>query len=223
MSKLADDDEEAATPWTNPWGEFRASHARVPPTTWHCSANMSVRSVSSTAPVAIDESSSQARCYSKGRLGKVIGTFQALFVALVAVLPGSLYTIALVNRGAGWAWRKDDAANQLIGFVGVSAAFHAVFAPATYWAYREVVATNALKSGHVSWWWWPLLLTYVVVPYGWGIVVAQSRRWGPETASIANGSNAAMSIDNPQQRAARILELVDELGFRGSSAAGAAA
>lgn len=113
----------------------------------------------------------------------MISTFQALFVAILAVLPGSLYTFALVNNGYGWAWRKDDAANQLIRFLGVSAAFHALFAPATYIAYRKIVTDHDITSGHVSLWWWPVLLAYVAIPYGWGALTVRSRKWTQPTAN----------------------------------------
>jgi hypothetical protein len=106
----------------------------------------------------------------------MIGTFQALLVALVAVLPGALYTIAREHRGAAWA--RDDAASQLIRFVGVSAAFHAVFAPITYWGYSQLIVTGALLEGRsVSWYWWPILLAYLVLPFALGEVTARSRRW----------------------------------------------
>jgi Family of unknown function (DUF6338) len=43
----------------------------------------------------------------------MIGTLQALLVALLAVLPGALYTIARENSGASWAWRSTDGATEL--------------------------------------------------------------------------------------------------------------
>jgi hypothetical protein len=108
----------------------------------------------------------------------LISTFEALLVLLVAVLPGSLYTIALVHRGATWAWPRDGTADRIILFVGISAVFHACFAPATYWAYRELIVGQALADGRAAWWWWLILLAYVVVPYAWGEATARSRAWG---------------------------------------------
>jgi Family of unknown function (DUF6338) len=88
----------------------------------------------------------------------VIGTFQALAIALVAVLPGALYTIARENIGASWAWRQTDTATQIFRFLSASAIFHAVFAPLTFVAYRKLVVSHAMTEGHrVSLWWWALI------------------------------------------------------------------
>ena len=78
----------------------------------------------------------------------MIGTFQALVIALVAILPGALYTIARENFGATWAWRQTDTATQIFRFLSASAIFHAVFAPLTFVAYKKLVITHALTEGH---------------------------------------------------------------------------
>lgn len=57
------------------------------------------------------------------------GTFQALFVFLLALLAGARYTIAREHRGA--AWPSADPTSRIIG---VSAAFHTLFAPITYFS-----------------------------------------------------------------------------------------
>jgi hypothetical protein len=67
----------------------------------------------------------------------MIGTFQALLEAMVAVLPGALYTIAREHRNA--AWVRGDLTSRLIGFLGVSAVFQALYAPLTYWIYVHAV------------------------------------------------------------------------------------
>jgi hypothetical protein len=108
----------------------------------------------------------------------MIGTFDALAVALVAVLPGALYTIARENFGATWAWRQTDTATQIFRFLAASVIFHAVFAPLTYIAYRSLVVSDALFEGdRISLWWWAALLVYVVVHYAWGAVTEWSRDW----------------------------------------------
>jgi Family of unknown function (DUF6338) len=109
----------------------------------------------------------------------VIGTFQALVVALVAVLPGAVYAIARENLGASWAWRRTDTATQIFRFLGASAVFHVVFAPLTYVAYQKLVVTRALTEGRrISLWWWLALLAYVLVPYLSGAFSELSRVWG---------------------------------------------
>lgn len=111
------------------------------------------------------------------------GTFEALLVLVVAVLPGAVYTIALENRGAGWAWPKSDTTSQIIRFVGASAVFHALFAPVTYWAYRTLIVTHALSAaGRVELYWWPILLGYLIIPYLWGEVSIRARRNWTETS-----------------------------------------
>jgi hypothetical protein len=67
----------------------------------------------------------------------MIGTLQALLVALLAVLPGALFTIAQERSGATWAWRHTDAATLILRFLSTSAIFHAFFAPVTYHAYNN--------------------------------------------------------------------------------------
>lgn len=85
----------------------------------------------------------------------MIGTLQALLVAVFAVLPGALYTLARENFGATWAWRQTDTATQIFRFLSASALFHAIFAPLTYIAYQTLVVTDALAYGdRISWWWW---------------------------------------------------------------------
>lgn len=107
----------------------------------------------------------------------MIGTLEALFVVLVAVLPGAVYTIALENRGAAWAWPRTDPGSQVIRFVGASASFHAVFAPVTYLGYKHLVLTDALTAGTAELYWWPVLLSYLVLPYIWGEITIRSRKW----------------------------------------------
>jgi len=46
----------------------------------------------------------------------VVTTFQALLVAVIAVVPGAVYTIACESHGVSWAWRKTDAATLIFRF-----------------------------------------------------------------------------------------------------------
>lgn len=116
----------------------------------------------------------------------MISTFQALAVAVVAVLPGALYTIALENRGASWVWPRSDTGSQVIRFLGASAVFHAVFAPVSYWAYQQLIADRAQGGSdkHIALYWWPILLAYVVLPYIWGEWTVRSRSWGGDSCRV---------------------------------------
>jgi hypothetical protein len=107
----------------------------------------------------------------------MIGTLQALLVAVIVVLPGALYTIARENHGASWAWRGTDGATLVFRFLAFSAVFHAVFVWLTYWAYQELVVTDDLYDGKpISWWWYLAVLAYMAIPYLWGVLVEKQRR-----------------------------------------------
>lgn len=47
----------------------------------------------------------------------MVTTFEALLVAVIAVLPGAVYTIARESHGPSWACRKTDAATRIFRFV----------------------------------------------------------------------------------------------------------
>ncbi|WP_124394803.1 DUF6338 family protein [Rhodococcus wratislaviensis] len=133
----------------------------------------------------------------------MIGTFQALFVILLAVLPGGLYTIAREHKGA--AWSHENATSQLLRFVGVSAAFHVILAPLSYLAYRQLLASGALREGAaISWWWWLVLLAYLVLPYALGEVTARSRSWGPNAGRARTMTRRIVGLytaESPEPRA----------------------
>lgn len=145
----------------------------------------------------------------------MISTFQALLVALVAVLPGALYTIAREHRTA--AWSLDDAAREIIRFLAVSAAFHAVLAPITFYAYRKLIKTGALAAGDVSLWWWPVLLLYMVLPFALGEITARSRQWGPSSGTFKRWLRRGISLytaTSPEPRAwDRVFSRPDGIGL----------
>jgi hypothetical protein len=107
-----------------------------------------------------------------------MSTFEALLVALLAVLPGALYTLARENFGASWAWQHTDTSTQIFRFLGASAVFHTIFAPLSYRAYQQLVVTHAATQGKtLSWWWWVALVGYIALPYAWGALTESSRNW----------------------------------------------
>lgn len=111
-------------------------------------------------------------------------TFQALLVAVIAVLPGAVYTIARESHGASWAWRKTDAATLIFRFLATSAAFHALLAPATYYGYRHVVVTGTTAPKVLPWSWWVAIAAYVTVPYLVGVWMEDSREWTPSSRRV---------------------------------------
>jgi hypothetical protein len=135
----------------------------------------------------------------------MIGTLQALLVALLAVLPGATYTIARESRGATWAWRQTDAATLIFRFLAASAVFHAVLAPITYRAYQHLVITHKLAEGQtLSWRWWPVLLGYVVVPYAVGAVTEIGRNWQQDPCCLKRAVSRLVGLyagRSPEPRA----------------------
>jgi hypothetical protein len=107
----------------------------------------------------------------------MIGTLQALLVALLAVLPGALYTLARETYGATWAWRHADASTLVMRFLIFSAVFHALSAPLTYYAYRRLIVNPVLENGwQMSWRWYALLLAYMALPYLFGVLSQKGRQ-----------------------------------------------
>jgi hypothetical protein len=69
----------------------------------------------------------------------LVDTFQALWILLLAFLPGAPYVWAFEREAGGWGLGVTD---RLLRFVGVSAVFHALAAPLTYIAYQHYVLTG---------------------------------------------------------------------------------
>jgi hypothetical protein len=99
----------------------------------------------------------------------MVSTFQALAVALLAMLPGGLYTWAYERRAGAWGIGLSD---RLFRFVGASALFHATTASLTYELYREFVHSGRLERAEPlppGVWSVPVLYVLVPVAVGWSI------------------------------------------------------
>lgn len=114
---------------------------------------------------------------------------QAFGVLLLAVLPGALYSWAFERVVGRWG---SGASDRLFRFVGGSAVFHALFAPATWWMWSTQWPLSRVDAP--SWWAWLAALLYVAVPLvagtsvGWG--TRSRKRWalaitGPDPAPRA--------------------------------------
>ncbi|SFW11972.1 DUF6338 family protein [Amycolatopsis australiensis] len=113
-----------------------------------------------------------------------LSTFQALVVALMALLPGASYTFA-VERALGSF--GVNFADRLVRFLASSAIFHAVASGPEYLLYRHYFLTNALARGEVPWWSVELMaVAYVFLPIGIGAGLAQLRRTPAEPPPNAN-------------------------------------
>jgi len=115
----------------------------------------------------------------------VITTFQALLVAAIVILPGSVYTLARESRGASWAWRSTDAATLIFRFLTASAFFHLLLAPVGYAAYQHVAVNHLLAPKQpFPWTWWAWLAGYIVVPYLFGLWMEAARGLKPSPRRV---------------------------------------
>lgn len=118
-------------------------------------------------------------------------TFEALSVALLALLPGALYVWAFEGQVGKWGVSLSD---RLYRFFGVSALIHVLGAPLTYSLWKEFVRTGRVSEGDLPFWTWFVALGYVFVPFFAGRLVGRAtrarRRWarlftGPDPAPRA--------------------------------------
>src|SRR5437016_8193326 len=102
-------------------------------------------------------------------------TFQALSVLNVALLPGALYVWSFERLAGAWGVKLSD---RFFRFVGVSAVFHAIAAPATYGLWSHYVRSGRLASGRVPLLLWVGPILYVAAPIVAGTVVGWGTRSG---------------------------------------------
>jgi hypothetical protein len=156
--------------------------------------SVSQRGVLRPAPVATPASA--ANCIPRAPLPRaeqyvpetapVISTFQALAVALLALLPGATYTFAYERRVGGFGVSLSD---RLVRFLAASALFAALFSGPGMLLYRRYVASGQLGRGEVNAFWFEVVvLSYVLLPTAAGALVGtgQVRRWRWVTALIGD-------------------------------------
>jgi hypothetical protein len=74
---------------------------------------------------------------------KMISTFQALLVTLLALLPGALYSFAYERVAGGYGISFSD---RLLRFVAASAVLHALLAAPEVYFYRTVIVTGVGRA-----------------------------------------------------------------------------
>ena len=115
-------------------------------------------------------------------------TFEALTVAVVAVLPGALYVWGFEQQVGRWG---ATAADRVLRFIGWSAMLHAAFAPVTLQLWVVYVRTGRVGRGDVPIWLWALVLGYVLLPALAGRVVGAATTAGAAWARVLTGRRAA--------------------------------
>jgi hypothetical protein len=117
----------------------------------------------------------------------VISTYEAIFVAVLAILPGAAYTFAYERVAGGYGLGFAD---RVIRFVAASAVLQAVFAGPTYLLYKEWISSGKLAAGRVGWvWFWAAALLYTLVPTTLGSFVGYARLKGWNWAELMTGSS----------------------------------
>lgn len=112
-------------------------------------------------------------------------TFQALAVALLALLPGALYELAREQRAGRRGLRGTDQIFRLLGF---SVCFQVLISPLTYWPYSHYVVSHRVSRGDpVSCWVWAAAIGYLAVPFALGRFTA----WGSRNRDLVSRRQSA--------------------------------
>lgn len=116
----------------------------------------------------------------------MVGTFEALAVLLVALLPGALYVWSFERLVGAWGIGFSD---RVLRFIGTSAVMHALLAPVTFWLWREFVKTGRIAMGDAPLFLWFVVLGYVALPIAAGsfVGVGTVRGWGWTTLVTGPG------------------------------------
>jgi Family of unknown function (DUF6338) len=115
-------------------------------------------------------------------------TVEALGVIVAALLPGALYVWAFERVVGRWGVGFSD---RFLRFVGVSAAFHALAAPATYNIWFDYLRPEAQQGANeLPWWLWLVALGYVALPTAAGYFVGWRYRGGGEWTRAMVGGTA---------------------------------
>jgi hypothetical protein len=122
----------------------------------------------------------------------MISTFQALAVAVVAVLPGAAYMFAYEREAGAFSVGMSD---RLVRFLAASAVMHALLSAGTYWLYRAAIASGDLRAGRAPLWAVEAAaVAYVALPTAAGLTVGHGKRRGKRWAAVLVG-------DSPEPRA----------------------
>jgi hypothetical protein len=106
----------------------------------------------------------------------------------IALLPGALYVWSFEQLVGAWGVRFSD---RILRFLGVTAVFHALAAPITYWLWVEFVVSGRLRSGDAPLFLWFAAIAWVAVPIALGTLIGRGTRKGLRWAKVFTGPNPA--------------------------------
>lgn len=114
-------------------------------------------------------------------------SIQAAAALVISLLPCALYIWSFERQAGRWGVGLSD---RLLRFVGASAVFHALVAPASYLLWREYWPT-VQAAGALSWWLWVVPMAYVVLPLAAGTAIGNGSRQGHSWARFFTGPDPA--------------------------------
>jgi hypothetical protein len=122
----------------------------------------------------------------------MITTFQALAVAVIALLPGASYTYAYERVVGGFGVTLAD---RLVRFLAASAVFQALLSWPTLVAYRSYVRSGRMERGDIGGWLLEVVsLGYVLLPTLVGTLIGSAYRRRVRLVRLLVG-------DSPEPRA----------------------
>lgn len=114
-------------------------------------------------------------------------TVQALTVVVLGLLPGALLVWAFERQVGRWGIGATD---RILRFVGWSAIFHVLVAPATVGLWRSQWP-RLVDGRSLPWWLWAVAVAYVAVPIVCGTLVGRGTRSGRDMARFFAGPDPA--------------------------------
>lgn len=109
----------------------------------------------------------------------MVESVEAVLAVLVGLLPGALGLWSFERHAGAWGIALPD---RFLRFLGISATFHALAAPLTYWIWLTYAQSGDWqRDAFLAWPLWLTALAYVGVPIGVGSLVGRAtrakRRW----------------------------------------------
>lgn len=115
-------------------------------------------------------------------------TFEAIAVLALVLLPGALFTWSFERLAGRWGAGLSD---RVFRFVGSSAIFHVLVAPASYWFWSRQLPKLRAGGEDPHWSLWLAAIAYVAIPLAAGSLVGSGTRRGSKWATWVTGPDPA--------------------------------